>query len=77
MRNRVIIQYMKNTNEIPQIVNAALARIVERGKHASSAGGYPTAAGFFSATLAHVLMDLNETNPERVAVLLERIADFN
>jgi hypothetical protein len=75
--NRVIIQYMKNTNEIYKLVDTAVVSLLAAGQ-ATYLGstGYPHALGYTQATLAHVLIELNEINPkaaERFVLRLENL----
>jgi hypothetical protein len=67
---------MKNTNEIYKLVDDAVAGLMAKGKSLYGSDGFPHALGYTQATLAHVLIELNEINPkaaERFVLRLENL----
>ena len=67
---------MKNTNEIYTLVDTAVGSLINRGKSLYGTDGFPHALGYTQATLAHVLIELNDINPkaaERFVLRLENL----
>lgn len=77
MRNRVIIQYMKNTNEIHTLVTSAVDALIANGqKSFPGSDGFPSALGFTQATLAHVLIELVAQNPSAADRFIGRLENL-
>lgn len=71
---------MKNTTEIHQLVTAAVDGLIAKGKATyPGSDGFPSALGYTQATLAHVLTELIDTNPQaaqRFIIRLENLKEL-
>jgi hypothetical protein len=67
---------MKNTNEIYTLVDAAVDGLMAKGKSLYGSDGFPHALGYTQATLAHVLIELNEINPQAAERFIKRLENL-
>jgi hypothetical protein len=59
--------------EMYTLVEDARKALVVRGQKEFGSDGYPTALGYLEATLAHVLTELTELNPQAVERFIKRL----
>jgi hypothetical protein len=74
--NRVIIQYMKNTDIYSLVTSAVDALIANGQKTFPGSDGFPSALGFTQATLAHVLIELVAQNPSAADRFIGRLENL-
>lgn len=65
---------MKNTTDIYTLVEGAVAGLIAKGKATyPGSDGFPHALGYTQATLAHVLAELIDTNPQAAQRFITRL----